>query len=66
MDVTPKSSGRTNVTLSEETTNLLKKATVEATTRAGTPIKQTEIVNYLIKHNVEDAIKGILKQRGLE
>jgi len=65
MDVTTKSSGRTNVTLSEETTNLLRKATVEASNRAGLPIKQTELVNYLINHHLADAIEGILKERGL-
>jgi len=44
---------------------LLKNATVKATIQAKTPIKQADLVNYLINHKLEDAIEGVLKEKGL-
>ncbi|EDS3782406.1 TPA: hypothetical protein G9G25_004892 [Salmonella enterica subsp. enterica serovar Agona] len=44
---------------------LLKNATVEATTRANLPIKQSDLINYLIKHKLKEAIEGVLKEKGL-
>lgn len=60
-----KDSKRTTVTINRHLSELLKKATVKATTKAGLPIKQSELVNYLIIHNLEDAIEGVLKEKGL-
>jgi len=63
---TPNSSSRTTLTMNRHVAKLLKDATVEATTRAGVPIKQADLVNYLLKHHLKDAIEGVLKERGLE
>lgn len=56
---------RTTVTINRHLAELLKNATVEATKRGGLPIKQSELVNYLIIHKLEDAIQGVLKEKGL-
>lgn len=60
-----KRGSRTTVTINRHMQNLLVTATVEATKRAGLPIKQSELINYLIKHKLEEAIEGVLKERGL-
>ena len=58
-------SKRTTVTINRNMAELLKNATVEATTRANLPIKQSDLVNYLIKHKLKEAIEGVLKEKGL-
>jgi len=58
-------SKRTTVTVNRHLAETLKKATVEATMRARMPIKQSELINYLIKHKLEEAIEGVLRGKGL-
>jgi len=53
---------RTSITINKEMAEMLKKATVEATKKANTPIKQTELINYLIKHKLNEAIRGIIEE----
>lgn len=65
MDAAAKKGSRTTVTINRHMKNLLVTATVEATKRAGLPIKQSELINYLIKHKLEEAIEGVLKEKGL-
>ena len=65
MDAAAKKGSRTKVTINRHMQNLLVTATVEATKRAGLPIKQSELINYLIKHKLEEAIEGVLKEKGL-
>lgn len=54
---------RTTVTLNKDATLAVKKAAVEATTRAGMVIKHADIVNYLIKHHLRDAIEGLAAEK---
>lgn len=42
---------------------LLKKATVEATVRSGTPVKQADLINFLITHMLESAVEGVIKEK---
>ena len=65
MDAAAKKGSRTTVTINRHMQNLLVTETVEATKRAGLPIKQSELINYLIKHKLEEAIEGVLKEKGL-
>jgi len=65
MDAAAKMNTRTTVTINRHMQKLLVEATVEATKRAGLPIKQSELINYLIKHKLNEAIEGILKEKGL-
>lgn len=65
MDAAAKKGSRTTVTINRHMQKLLVSATVEATKRAGLPIKQSELINYLIKHKLEEAIEGVLKEKGL-
>ncbi|HEB5398758.1 TPA: hypothetical protein ACWSGV_004662 [Escherichia coli] len=65
MDAAAKKGSRTTVTINRHMQELLVTATVEATKRAGLPIKQSELINYLIKHKLEEAIEGVLKEKGL-
>lgn len=65
MDQSDKTGNRTTVTINRHIAKSLKDATVEATKRAGVPIKQADLVNYLLKHHLTDAIEGVLKERGL-
>ncbi|ECE4893356.1 TPA: hypothetical protein ACM938_004853 [Escherichia coli] len=54
---------RTTFTLNPEMSELLRKATLEATKKANLLIKQTDLVNYLLKHHLNDAIKAVSEEK---
>ncbi|EOD5785396.1 hypothetical protein ACRFV7_005778 [Klebsiella oxytoca] len=54
---------RTTVTINSKMAEMLKKATVEATARSGTPVKQADLINFLITHMLESAIEGVIKEK---
>lgn len=56
------SAKRSSVTINKSVADEVRKAAVEATTRAGVIIKQTDLINYLIKHHLNDAIEGIVRE----
>lgn len=53
---------RSSVTINRFVANEVRKAAVEATTRAGVIIKQSDLINYLIHHHLKDAIEGIVRE----
>ncbi|QHJ82156.1 MAG: hypothetical protein [Inoviridae sp.] len=65
MDAAQKPGKRTTITINQDMAELLRNATVEATKRANLPIKQSDLMNYLIKHKLEEAIEGVLREKGL-
>lgn len=65
MDSAQKPGKRTTITINQDMAELLRNATVEATKRANLPIKQSDLMNYLIKHRLEEAIEGVLREKGL-
>ncbi len=54
---------RTTVTINSQMAEKLKKATVTATIRSGTPVKQADLINFLLIHMLESAIDGVVKEK---
>ncbi len=56
---------RSSISLNKNVVNEVKKAAFEATVKAGVVIKQSDLINYLIKHHLKDAVEGVAKEKGV-
>lgn len=54
---------RTTFTLNAEMSEEVRKATVEAVEKSKMVIKQADLINFLVKHHLNDAVEGVVREK---